>query len=76
MDFRKKVQPQPKPSVSVRQLVAEWGDDWALLAPIESKHWKTVLTDKTADFREAATMLLMERGLMDRINWRDRMGVL
>ena len=67
-DYRKKPQPRNAEPVLVRDLVAKWGDDWALMAPVDSFHWKNVLTEKTHDIHEASLMNLMERGVRGRVD--------
>lgn len=71
-DFCKKVAPQPKPVVTVRELVTKWGDDWALMAPTDSGHWRSIITERPTDWREAALVSMMERGNLPRIAYRDR----
>lgn len=73
-NFYKKVAPQPKPCVTVRELVTKWGDDWALMAPTDSRHWASVMADRPSDFRESVLVSMMERGQMSRINVLDLMS--
>lgn len=67
-DFYKKVAPQPKPCVTVRELVTKHGDLWALCS-FNRSHAKSVCEDRGPDSIDAAIMRLCERGELPRVSF-------
>lgn len=58
-----------KPVPTVRELVAKWGDDWALMG--SAPHWSSVLQDKGPDYMDGFRMRQYERGQKSRIRRED-----
>lgn len=64
MPHYKKVAKPVEPPLSFVAAVTKWGDEWRIEAC--SKHILIGSEAWTSDFKEAASMRLMERGIIDR----------